>query len=56
MSWVVQCDLWLPLRLSQHLGQAPLPMATWFAWHFANRAAIAQSKFSTDNPFAEPTP
>jgi len=52
-------DLWAPLAVSRHLGvtrdgePVPVPMFTWFCWLYANRAAIAQSKFSTDNPFLE---
>lgn len=52
-------DLWLPLRLSQHLGAStdgtpvPVPFPVWLAWHAANAGAILKSATCTDNPFLE---
>lgn len=59
MSWVIHCDLWAPLALARRLGvtpdgtPVPVPMFTWFCWHYANAATIAASRTCTDHPFPE---
>lgn len=47
---IVNCDLWLPLEISRRLGPVPVPMFTWFCWHYANARAILASRTATD-PF-----
>ena len=45
---IINCDVWLPLALSQQLGQIPLPMRVWFLWHYANARQIADSRLAMD--------
>ncbi len=46
-------DLWFPLTYQMAHDYRHPRYEQFLCWHYANRDALARSRFRTDNPFQE---